>query len=188
LPKLSGVLTSAIEDSSRNLHPTPDGDGYVWRPPSVSAVARDEAKRAVAAFEAALVPALHGMKLAWLTKLGALCASRMTDADVKTIFPQYAAALDYPALCFTDDTRNAAARRFKFFPTVAELTQFLDAEAQPHRQQLHRLRRIAANEAPPPDTRTEEERLRDRQTMGDRFGQLARALRGEIPFDQVMKA
>lgn len=65
----------------------------------------------------------------WLIRLGTLCAGQTSVADAKAKIAAYVELLDYPLGCFTTQTLEAAARQFKWLPSYAELTEFLDGEA-----------------------------------------------------------
>lgn len=82
----------------------------------------------------------------WLAQLGVLCAGNMPAADAKVKIQAYGYDLEFPALCFTDATRASAARQFTWFPSFAELSEFLESIARPYRIQLERMRRISSAE------------------------------------------
>lgn len=117
----------------------------------------------------------------WLIRLGTLCAGQTSVADAKLKIVEYIALLDYPVGCFTDQTLDAAARKFKWLPSYAELTEFLDGEAAAARICLSALLRpvIAASEAklgspPMHETLTPEE-------IGAKFKALRAGLGQEVP-------
>ncbi len=115
-----------------------------------------EAGQAAHALAVQLSPSPLGVRLHWLSGLGILIAGNMPLDDVKAKVAAYAAGLSHPSVCFTDETRFAAARRFKWWPSFSELAQFLDGEAAPLRERLRRLNRVstmkAATEAPAPSS------------------------------------
>jgi len=172
-------LKSAIADSL-NLVPTPDGEGYVWQAPAnLPARIVDEAQRAAKQLEHALKPATEDVKAKWLAQLAQLCAP-VSAEDGLTRLRAIARDLDHPPLCFTDETRIAAARRFKFFPSFAELAGFLDGVRHPYRERLGRLRQIRP--ALPAPVESEAEFIARRQAMVAKLGDLAAMLRGEKPW------
>lgn len=179
-PSLSDALRRALADHL-NLQPTPDGDGYRWQPPEhPTPVLIAEAKHVRPQLERYLEPAPEHVKLRWLTQLGTLTAGSSTVEEALTRIKAYARDLDHPAFCFTDSSRVDAARRFKFWPSFAELARFLDEVAQPHRERLQRLRRIGAGDALPTQPQiSEAELIARRQDIGWRMGLLARALKGD---------
>lgn len=137
-----------------NLSYTPGTDGYVWQPPDdVPAKVKAEASRMIAPFHAALAAAPRMLVAHWLTQLGILVAGNMPVADAKAKVAGYVADLDFPALCFTDATRAAAAREFKWFPSFAELSEFLEKIAKPHRARLYRIKTIAGRPVRPDERR-----------------------------------
>jgi hypothetical protein len=80
----------------------------------------------------------------WLATLGVMCAGQqLTAADAKAKISAYSAHLNHPASCFTNDTLNEAARKFKWFPSYAEVAEFLDLKAQQQLNMRFRLEKIA---------------------------------------------
>lgn len=92
----------------------------------------------------------------WLTRLGVLVAGQMPVADAKLRVRAYAIDLDFPALCFTDQTRVAAAKRFTWFPSFAELSAFFEEYARPQRTRLARLQALASCPLPTQPKRYQE--------------------------------
>lgn len=179
-PSLSDGLKSAIADSL-NLVLTPD-DEYVWQPPTtLPARVVDEARRAAAQLEHALRPAGEDLKARWLAQLAQLCAGTSSAEDGLTRLRAIARDLDHPPLCFTDDTRIAAARKFKFFPSFAELSGLLDAVRHPYRDRLDRLRRLGPAQAPA-QGESEAEAIARRQAMAAKLSELGAMLRGQKPW------
>lgn len=81
----------------------------------------------------------------WLLALGMQTAGKgVTQADVVLRTAAYVSTLcDEPAHCFTSGTLKAAARHFKWFPTVSEIVEFLDRETKARRGQADAARRMA---------------------------------------------
>lgn len=154
---MSEALKRAIADEL-NLHPTADGDGYAWQVPAeLDAAVIAEAGTLAGRWGAELAAAPIGTRLHWLTKLAVLTAGAKPVEDVRRQIAEYAPGLNFPPLCFTDETRFACARKFKWWPAYAELAAALDEIAAGSRERLRRLNRVAASpvpEAPPltPDT------------------------------------
>ncbi len=124
-----------------------------WHPPAlVSAALRAEAKAALTAAKAALEPPARATVGKWLAGLGMLAAGKTDAATASAKLAAYARFLDHPAACFTEASLKAAARRFKWFPSFAEIAQFLDEEARPWRDRHSRLDRLACAEADEPKT------------------------------------
>ena len=143
VPRLSDALMKAIDDSL-NLIPNAAGD-LVWAPPAaLSPGIVDEAKSVCAPFAAALEPASDAYKLRWLSQLEQLVSGATSPEEGVTRIRAMIRDLDHPALCFTDETRREAARRFKYLPAFADLAPFLDDVVRPHLQRLRRLKRIAS--------------------------------------------
>ncbi len=112
--------------------------------PSIPSAVRNEAEAALSAIDEALKPAPEALVLRWLTALGTLTATRPDEADASGKVRAYAAMLELPASAFTRRSLDAAARRFRFFPSYAELTEHLEAETADARRTRHQLRRLAA--------------------------------------------
>lgn len=87
---------------------------------------RDEAQRIVKACDEALRPAERETAARWLGALGPLVAGNMSLEDARARISGYLDVLDAPPICFTGRTLKAAAARYKWFPSVAELVEFFD--------------------------------------------------------------
>lgn len=85
----------------------------------------DEAIRLISACDDALRPASSETVGKWLTALGGTCAvASGPSQDAKEKVWAYINVLDFPPICYTHGTLKRAARKFKFFPTVSELSEF----------------------------------------------------------------
>jgi len=174
-------LKSAIADSLNLVPATLDGEsGHVWQPPgNLPARIVDEAKRAAQALERALRPAGAEIKGRWLSQLAQLVApGRDSAPDMLARINAMARDLDHPPLCFDDETRIIAARKFTFFPSFAELAGLLDGIRQPYRNRLGRLRRLGPAQQPE-RTESDEEIIARRQAMAAKLGELGQMLRGQ---------
>src|SRR5260221_37486 len=149
VPSWSGGLKSGIADSL-NLRPIGEGGQDVWVPPSnLPARICDEAARAAKQLEHALRPASAEVKGRWLSQLAQLVApGRDSAPDMLARINALRRDLDHPPLCFTDDTRIIAAKKFMFLPSFAELAGLLDGIRQPYRDRLERLRRLGPAQQP----------------------------------------
>lgn len=121
----------------------------------------------------------------WLLALGMQTAGKgVTQADVVLRTAAYVSTLcDEPAHCFTSGTLKAAARHFKWFPTVSEIVEFLERETRGRRGQTEVARDLAVAQAveplpdqpkragvyEPPDVKLRQRLSRDRVR---RFGQI----------------
>lgn len=140
-------LRRALADNLVLSSTDSDRDVRTWEPPTLLADRTiTEARALVPALTDQLTPAREGVRLQWLAQLGILVAGVMSSGDAKAKAQAYAPALDYPALCFTTETKIEAARRFKWFPSFAELAEFFDEICKPRREQLQRVRAIGALE------------------------------------------
>ena len=113
-------------------------------PLSISSTARAEAQAALAAVDEALRPAPEGLALRWLTALGTLTATRPDEADAAGKARAYATMLEFPTSAFNRRSLDAAARKFRFFPSYAELCEHLEAETAEAKRIRHQLRRLIA--------------------------------------------
>ena len=102
-----------------------------------------EAKALIQSAELENEPAPEKIKAKWLASLGTLCAGKATVSEIQSQLVAYASMVDYPETAFTKTTLDKAARNFKWFPSYAELTEFLDAETSTLRNNLSRLRQVA---------------------------------------------
>ena len=113
-------------------------------PLAISSTQKAEAERALAAIEAALQPAPQALALRWISALGTLTATKPGEADGDAKARAYAAMLEYPASAFSRASLDAAARKFRWFPSYAEVCEHLEAEVAASKAQRHQLRRAIA--------------------------------------------
>lgn len=107
-----------------------DVDSDEWRKPeSLTAGEIQAAKGRLGRAEALLRPADKQLLKRWLSALGVLCAGQMTAADAKAKIGAYVPLLDAPAAVLTKRTLQDAGRQFKWFPSFAELSEFLDGQS-----------------------------------------------------------
>jgi hypothetical protein len=133
-----------------------------WRPPaSVNAALKADAHRSLAQLDAALKPAERQLVKDWLLALGTLCAGQMSAADAKTKIAGYAGLLEHPPLCFTRETLRDAARRFKWWPSFAEIAAFLDEIARPTRHLRARVKALTDLPVADPDAVRPTRRYKD---------------------------
>lgn len=113
-------------------------------PLAISSTQKAEAERALAAIEAALQPAPQALALRWISALGTLTASKPGEADGDAKARACAAMLEYPSSAFSRASLDAAARKFRWFPSYAEVCEHLEAEVAAAKAQRHQLRRAIA--------------------------------------------
>ena len=111
---------------------------------SISSQTRADAEAALAAIERALEPAPRETVERWIEALGALTAAPQGEDEAARKTRAYAAMLEFPASAFSRRSLDAAARRFRFFPSYAELTEHLEAETADLKTTRHQLRRAVA--------------------------------------------
>lgn len=102
-----------------------------------------DAQRAATAYGRLLVRAPDHLVNSWLNALGTLMAGQMTAGDAKVKIAAYAGLLDHPSLCYTQQTLAAAGRKFKWWPSFAELAEFLDDIAREPRRHATRINALA---------------------------------------------
>jgi hypothetical protein len=115
----------------------------------LTASVRAEAEAIVAAADDALQPAEPDTVRRWLLALGPLVAGSMPLAEVQTKLAGYVAVIDAPAPCFTKRTLQAAALRFKWFPSVAELGELFAEVTLPIRSSRSDALRVLQGPAAP---------------------------------------
>jgi len=147
LAQCSPNLAKALETPTEGYQ-GPDGFSLrptTWKCPSnPSAELRREANERAASLSVNLrTPATANHCARWLASLGNLVAGQMSAQDVRDKLTAYAGNLDYPAGLYTQDSLKAAGKRFKWFPSFAELTEFLDARKADMEAELSRCRAIA---------------------------------------------
>ena len=67
----------------------------------------------------------------------------MTLDEAKEKIAAYAMGLRHPAFCFSEASLYAAAKKFKWFPTYSEVSDWLDAKSREARNTLQRLEMLA---------------------------------------------
>jgi hypothetical protein len=108
-----------------------------------------------------LLPTSRDVVAAWLLRVGLAVASQMSvdDAKAKVEVMAFDLVVEFPVAVFSDKTRRRAMRRFKWFPSYAELAELLDLEAGRLRRAQKRLKVLAGvatparegSQAPSPD-------------------------------------
>lgn len=120
---------------------------------SISSRTMAEATQAAAGVDETLKPAPAEVVERWLEALGTLVSAAPGEAEAARKIRAMSVMLEFPARCFNRASLDAAARRFKFFPSYAELCEHLEAEASELKRLRHDLRRLRAlpiaDEAPP---------------------------------------
>jgi hypothetical protein len=177
-------------------------DGYVdakgefqvcegtWRPVAISAAAKAEARAELDRLAESLEPAGKERMAQWLATLGTISATgNMTVADAKAKLGAYASLLAYPVACLTRESLDRAGRAFKWFPTYAEIAEFLDAEQRRVETRRKRLERLLSDEeratkAEPKPKRYADASDEDRARIDARLAELKAAK----PMDLVRRA
>lgn len=143
---LSAALQSAVADKTAPSFGSSGFDERVlpWKLPAViSDDMRSEADTASRVLWRALRPSRIADVELWLASLGSLTASRKDADDADAAIRAMAGVLDdVPVAVLTQDTLRKAAKRFKWWPSYAELGEFLDAEKSVLERRLKRLRAI----------------------------------------------
>lgn len=122
-----------------------DDPAAKWEAPrSQDAETRAHAATAAAHLEQSLAVESDADGVAkWLGQLGILTAGKMTADDARMRLAAYAALLEHPAGCFTKGSLKRAAVKFTWFPSFAEVSEFLDGEVWWIKAKIIRLRKIA---------------------------------------------
>lgn len=114
------------------IRTTEDGASFeadgVWQlPASIPDTMVAECRRWLAAHEAASGIAQEGRIQNWLGRLLIGLPGKLTADDVRVKMAAFVFALnEHRAYCFDDATLKIAMRRFKFWPSSAELIEFAD--------------------------------------------------------------
>lgn len=172
--KLSQPLAQAI-GAFQTPHPeAPPEAPPLWMMPEIRAAHRKLGD--------ALAPTDAATIARWIAPLATM-VSRAPESDaLRTRVMAMAHALtDLPACCWTPDTQRRAARSFKFWPSVAEISDLVTPEAQPLRMQRAALQRMMfvkpTRGSPEARQETPEERAahaeRNRQAVEEMRDQLA---------------
>ena len=147
---LSVVLQNAVSDKMA-LSFGPGGYDerpMPWKLPAVvTSEMRSDADAASRVLWRALRPASMADAELWLASLGSLTISRKDADDAEAAIRAMAGLLDdVPVAVLTQEVLRKAAKKFKWWPSFAELAEFLDTEKAELERRLKRLRSIA--EAP----------------------------------------
>lgn len=117
-----------------------------WQPVTLAPALRDEAKAALATIGRVMTQMVDQDAVRqWVGSLGVLTASgAMGSGDAEAKLDSYPSMLAgrYPAVIFTRDALDRAARQFKFFPSYAELTERLDGEVLRRNRASRKLERL----------------------------------------------
>ncbi|WP_291365321.1 hypothetical protein [Acetobacter sp. UBA5411] len=157
--ELSPALSAAI--AHRSVEKFGSGeDGVVIRvgEARLTQVMIDEAARALPSHEAAMKP-LDGPELQAKCEelMDMLAGAAAMTPDDKTLgmrtFALVVGCEDIPRVAFGDGLLRDAVKRFKFFPSVAEIVDFLNERCAAHRDQLARLKIIARSKPTETPTR-----------------------------------
>ena len=111
---------------------------------SISSTTKSDAETALAAIERALEPAPRQTVERWIEALGALTAAPQGEDEAARKTRAYAAMLEFPPQAFSRRSLDTAARKFRFFPSYAELAEHLEAETADLKTTRHQLRRAVA--------------------------------------------
>ena len=134
------LLASMPYSLTRLLNVDEDG----WETPKELTAAEIQAAKArLGRAEALLKPADEKLVRNWLGRLGVLCAGQMTSADAKIKIENYVPLLKCPASVLNQHTLEDAGRRFKWFPSYAEIAEFIDGKTWVMRKLAARLKMLS---------------------------------------------
>lgn len=114
-----------------------------WLPPMATPDNRAIASQALALIETKFEPANPDGVRRWLQMLGTMTAGKTSAAEAHTKVELFAGMLDFPAGCYSKATLKAAAEKFSWFPSYAELHAFLTEENRRMFKDKFRLEQIA---------------------------------------------
>lgn len=150
--RLSDTLTRAVATKTDYVvggEDSPNAGQVIevpWTlPATITPAMIAEARRHLPNAEAEAKPPARDKIREWLGMLGVLCAGKMSADDARTKMIAYSEFLDHPAAVFTKETVQRASREFRKygFPSHGNIAAFLDREARPILDRLHRLERLA---------------------------------------------
>lgn len=133
------VLSSSLKSALQRIEREPQGTQF-----SISSKTKSEAVEAAAALDEAMKPAPDEAAERWLEALGVLTATNPDDRDARLKIHAMSRMLTFPARCYNRSSLDAAARKFRFFPSYAEITAHLEGEAAEAKTLRHQLRRLIA--------------------------------------------
>lgn len=141
----------------------------MYRPHTpITARMRDEAMAWLREHDPWIRPASRSGIQDWLIALGLQCASQMPSDEARMRAAAYVSTLSVrPGYWFTMATLRAAAERFKWFPSVAELVKFLEAATSDRSAQVAGARRIVDGPS------EESERIFRPEPIGERLAAIA---------------
>lgn len=90
-----------------------------------------------------MFPAPRQTATKWLAALGVCCAGQMTAEDVRMKLKVYGDLLTQPDFVYTQESLRAAASMFRWFPSFAELDEFLGKQGEEIRRLNFRLTEIS---------------------------------------------
>lgn len=142
-------LAKIVSSRTEGRYPV-DGEFYLaelpWNlPESISPGLIQDARSALPAAEADCRPADKAQVGKWLNALGMLCAGSMTAQEAAAKLNAYSTMLEVPASVLTRTNLDEAAKKFTWFPSYAEVAQFLEARSSVKRKIRDRLERIATS-------------------------------------------
>lgn len=125
-----------------------------WICPDVTEHMRAVAAQELSDFQHRFLPPKPGIVVRWLNSLGILTAGRISAEDAELKVGAYASILDFPSGCYTQHSLKRAAETFKFWPSMAELTELLKDEERRIHVDKHRLSIIAKPPEKKPEVKT----------------------------------
>lgn len=147
-PTVSEPLAWAIDDAIQPPHPDA-GEPPVHLRPEL----RPEAERAHDWLTSLCLPVDAQRLDAWLVPFIAACGGAMPREDYRARFAVIAAAVhSLPRGCFTAETQRDGLRKFRFFPTPAEICELVEPTRKrllARRNALAKLLRIPPEEPHP---------------------------------------
>lgn len=140
LANIEGVMASLPPSLTRLIDVETDG----WTKPLDLTMEQVLSSRAwLPRAEALLKPADRKLIEKWLIHLGVLCAGQISTEDAKAKVMAYAELMDAPASVLNKRTLADAGRAFKWFPSFAEVSEFLDGRTWVMRKLAARLKLLS---------------------------------------------
>ena len=146
---LHPVLAAALSSARHRLLPDPartgEDPGYLAPPPEpLDEAGRALAKAAVEDLDEALAPVGLAQFAAWLVPINAAAANPLAEDTFRLkARALHQAFTDSPRGAFTVETNRQAMRRFKFFPSAAEIEELIAPTARRLLEDHRHLRDLA---------------------------------------------
>jgi hypothetical protein len=145
LPPLSPGFLACLEPERTEAFRDPTWAPVRIKPPAPSADVIAEARRLLPAYEAGSRPASPSIVLNWLRAIASAVRNPPGDDEVRARALLVAGVCDdIPASAFSPRSQRRAVERFTWWPSVADVKEFLTAEVSSELERIAAVRRFAS--------------------------------------------